>query len=76
MSEERMFEQITHDVRALRDRVDSHVDSQVERLERIAKDISKIQIEIAGHRGRVAGLAASVSVLITVATGWFIKHLN
>ena len=78
MSEQQMFEQVTQDIRALRNRVDGHIDDQVERFTEMAKDISKIQVDMAAHKGRietkVAMIATGVSVIATGATAWVVKH--
>ena len=78
MSEIQMLEQVTQDIRALRKRVDGHIDGQVERFESMAKDISKIQVDMAGHKGRieakVAMIATGISVLATGATAWVVRH--
>ena len=78
MSEQQMFEQVTADIRALRNRVDGHIDDQVERFERVAKDIAKIQVDMAGHKGRietkVAMIAGGISVFVTGATAWVVRH--
>jgi len=78
MSETQMLEQVTQDIRALRNRLDGHVTYQAEKFADIAKDIAKIQVDMAGHKGRietkVAMIAAAISILATGITGWVVKQ--
>lgn len=75
-----MFEQVTQDIRALRTRVDTHIDTQVEHLGDIAKDIARIREEMADHRGRietrVAMIATGISMLAGSVAAWAVKHLS
>lgn len=78
MSDNQMLQEITQDMRALRKRIDGHIDDQVDRLVKISDDISKIQIDMAGHKGKietkVGMIAAGISVLTTGAVAWVVKH--
>ena len=80
LSEQEMLEQVTQDIRALRSRVDRHIDDQVDRLVKISDNIAKIQVDMADHRGRietrVAMIAGGISVLCGGAVAWVVKHMG
>ena len=67
---------IRHTVESSRDRLDKHIDDEGKSIVRVEKEIGKIREEMAGHRVKLGGVAAFISVVVAGVVGWAFKHIG
>ena len=65
-----MFEQIMHEVRYIRARLDTHVDDEDKDLANIRQEVSKIREEMAAHRTKMGFITSSIAAGIAVVVSW------
>ena len=70
LSEAEMFDQIMHEVRYIRARLDSHVDGEEKDFKEIQRDISKIREEMATHRTKIGIFTSSIAAAVAVVVSW------
>ena len=65
-----MFDQIMHEVRYIRTRLDSHVDAEDRDLGEIRRDVAKIREEMATHKTKLGMITGSIAAGIAVVVSW------
>ena len=70
LSEAEMFDQIMHEVRYIRARLDAHVDEEDKDLSDIRKEVFKIREEMAAHRTKIGTITSAIAAGIAVVVSW------
>ena len=65
-----MFDQIMHEVRYIRARLDAHIDDEDKDLANIRQEVFKIREEIAAHRTKIGTITSAIAAGIAVVVSW------
>ena len=65
-----MLDQIMHEVRYIRARLDAHVDDEDKDLNDIRREVSKIREEMAAHRTKMGFITSAIAAGIAVVISW------
>ena len=65
-----MLDQIMHEVRYIRARLDAHVDDEDKDLNDIRREVSKIREEMSAHRTKMGFITSAIAAGIAVVISW------
>ena len=71
-----MFNLVMEELRHIRKRLDAHIDDETHLIQTIERDLSKIRVELVGHKVKLTGIMTGIAVVISALIGWLFNQFG
>lgn len=70
MEDAEMFRLVMDEIRAIRRRLDEHIDDENGQFKELQKDLSRINSRLENHNTKLAGMSAMISMVVAGVVTW------
>ena len=74
--EEVMLQQIWHELRYVRQKLDSHVDSNDSDFEKLKEDVAAVKSELSGHKVKLGIMFSGIGLAMSGIVAWAVNHID
>ena len=71
-----MLKLILEDIRGIRQRLDTHIESDGLSIRCMQKEMSKIREDMVSHRVKISGITSGIALVVSGVVAWFISHAS
>lgn len=74
--EQEMLHLIMDEIRYIRQKLDAHIETEDESVERVRKDIVEIKEELAQYKTKIGMISSAVAIVVSGIATWIASNLG
>lgn len=74
--EEEMLHLIMDEIRYIRQKLDTHIETEDESVERVRREIVEIKEELAKYKTKIGMISGSIAVIVGGAISWLVSNVG
>jgi hypothetical protein len=74
--EEVMLQQIWHELRYVRQKLDTHVDQNDKDFQSVKEDVAEVKSELSGHKVKLGIMFSSIGLAMSGVVAWVVNHVK